>query len=144
MTWFVFLFFVIFIHAHQFLCEFRWGQEKAKTNLAGNSSRCRHQKFPVCVFRTEGTGQHKFYYWQQLEMTKYVLCLWRGRLQISQHVLCVHLVPLLVMYVVALFCVKLPNFHRAPEIPQFLSPVTFVPSKQGRYTLSFKHILLLY
>lgn len=44
---------------------------------------------------------------------------------LSQHMLYVHLVHLLVMHVVALFCVMLPNFNRATEIRQFLSLVTF-------------------
>lgn len=37
------------------------GRETARTDLAGNCLRYRYQKFPVSVFRVEGTGQHNFF-----------------------------------------------------------------------------------
>lgn len=52
-----------------------------------------------------------------------------------RHAVSMHPVPLLVMHVVVLFCVKLPYFDRVPEIRQFLSLVTFCNSLNKAGTL---------
>lgn len=118
-------------------------RETARTDLAGNCLRHGHQKFPLSVFKIEGIGLQNFFFLlvqgpvatgndqiyfvlMDKEASNYAF---------PRHAVSMHPVPLLVMHVVGLLCVKLPNFDRVPEIRQFLSLVTFCNSLNKAGTL---------